>query len=138
MGVEFGLNFHLCKSLDLGYYYEWDKCTAGIQEEAIFEAGDEVEFKKYFKGIRLNHDYDETGTKCVEFPVLHTLKDQVVFSFGTDYLYKEYLFPGYLNTKGMETDWALKTRLSVQDARVQVIKFSLFELKLSLIEQNVP
>ena len=73
----------------------------------------EALFLTEFKGIREHIDHPSADDPQIQynlpmFPVLETFKDNIFFSFGLDWMYRDYLFPAYYIPNTDEMEYALK------------------------------
>ena len=78
----------------------------------------EAEFKTEFKGLRnklnpLNQNTGNNQLNVPQFPVLETWRNSVFFSFGHNWMYRDYLLPAYfipaaLASGNVEQEFALK------------------------------
>ena len=105
-------------TLDLAYFFEWRNCKSGVTETNVLTVDtsaacdQECEFKKVFKGLR--HKLDQRGGNAFspdthpQFPVLETWKDNIFFTFGHDWMYRDYLFPAFYVPNTDEQEYALK------------------------------
>jgi hypothetical protein len=53
----------------------------------------------------------------VQFPIMHSVEDEIFYTFGQDWKYRGYLFPAFIIPATGEREFALKVRLSVFDTR---------------------
>ena len=119
-------------SLDLSFFNHWHACAQGQVEakeltEEIAEKDPDrdaaqvlTEFKQEFKGLRnklnpLNQAASDNELNVPQFPVLETWKNSVFFSFGHNWMYRDYLLPAYyipaaLASGNVEQEFALKVR----------------------------
>lgn len=93
-------------TLDIAYFYEWRNCKSGQTANEAITAANEAAFLADFKGIRQNKDL--ANPTYPQFPLLETWKDNIFFTFGHDWMYRDYLFPAYYIPNTDEMEYALK------------------------------
>jgi len=107
-------------TLDISYFHEFRNCKSGVSDpplEAISDEATLTDFLTEFKGVRIKTDASDTTLP--QFPVIETWDENIFFSFGQDWMFRDYLFPAYFIPGHDEFEYALKVRLSIYDQRIK-------------------
>ena len=85
----------------------------------VITADEHHGLEEAFFGLRLKKDPAGNATVCPVSPIFENWYDTIFFSFGYDWLYRDYLLPAYYlpGRQSGEQEFAYKIRLSVEDRR---------------------
>ena len=82
------------------------------ETNVLADAAEQANFLTEFKGLRHKLDApDDSGVldhDLPQFPVLESWKDNIFFSFGHDWMFRDYLLPAYYKPGQDEVEYALK------------------------------